>query len=149
MKENKSGPEANKEIVRRFLEDIYSGGKFELLAEVCDINYTWHGEAGPTDKNEVKGLEKFRGALADFKNAMPDAHVIIHDMIAEGDKVAVRFTETGTHTGDDFAGVPSTGKRITWTGIGIYRIADGKLVEEWFNEDSLGIMKQLNALDFT
>ena len=138
--------EENKKIVRRFLLDIYNTGKIELVGEVCGDDYVWHGEAGPTEKNEVRGLENFKEALSDFKNAMPDAKVTIHDMVAEGDKVVVRITETGMHTGAPFAGVPPTGKRITWTGICIYRIANGKLVEEWFNEDSLSILQQLGGL---
>jgi len=146
MTANRNELETNKEIVRRFLEDIYSTGKLERIGEVCGDDYTWHGEAGPTDKADVHGLEKFREAVAEFKIAMPDATVKIHDMVAEGDRVAVRFTETGTHSGADFAGVPPTGKRIEWSGIGLYRIAGGKLVEEWFNEDSLSIMKQLGAI---
>jgi len=146
MDEEKKALEVNKEIVRRFLIDIYSTGKLELVGEVCGNDYVWHGEAGPTEKNEVRGLENFKEALADFKNALPDAKVTIEDMIAEGDKVVVRITETGTHTGAPFAGVPPRGKRISWTGISIYRIANGKLVEEWFNEDSLSIMQQLSAL---
>lgn len=146
MGKDKKTLEANKQMVRRFLLNIYNPGKLEIVGEVCGDEYLWHGEAGPTEKNEVRGLENFKEALADFKNAMPDARVTIHDIIAEGDKVVVRITETGTHIGAPFAGVPPTGKRITWTCICIYRIANGKLVEEWFNEDSLSIMQQLGAL---
>ena len=92
------------------------------------------------------GLENFKEAVADFTKAFPDLKIEIQDMVAEGDRVAVRFTHRGTHTGATFAGIPPTGKRVVWTCNGIYRVAKGKLVEEWFNEDSLAMMKQLGAI---
>jgi predicted ester cyclase len=138
--------EFNKSLVRRFLEEAVSTANLDLFDEICGPDYVWHGEAGPTEKNEVRGLDNFKEAVAEFTKALPDLKVEIQDMIAEGDKVAVRFTERGTHTGAPFAGISPSGKRVVWTCIGIYRVANGKLVEEWFNEDSLAIMKQLGAL---
>ena len=66
-------------------------------------------------------------------------------MIAEGDKVVTRFTMRGTHQGE-FMGIPSTGKHVSVTGIGIDRIKDGNFVESWMNEDNLGLMQQLGAI---
>jgi steroid delta-isomerase-like uncharacterized protein len=145
MASNDKALENNKKLLRRFMEAI-NQRRLDLFDELCGENYIWHGEAGPTALNEVRGRENFKKAVAEFTDAMPDLKVTIHDMVAEGDKVAIRITESGTHTGADFAGVPPTGKRITWDCIGIYRIENGRLVEEWFNEDSLSIKQQLGII---
>ena len=145
MGTNSDTLEKNKELLRRFMEAI-NERNLDLFDELCGENYVWHGEAGPTELNEVRGRDNFKKAVAEFTDAMPDLKITIHDMLAEGDKVAIRLTESGTHTGAEFAGVPPTGNRITWTCIGIYRIENGRLVEEWFNEDSLGIKQQLGVL---
>jgi len=78
--------------------------------------------------------------------AMPDYNVSIDDLIAEGDRVAARFTMRGTHTGADFLGLPASGRKINVTGISIFRIADGKIAEHWANEDALGLLQQLGAM---
>jgi steroid delta-isomerase-like uncharacterized protein len=145
MAQENQALENNKELLRRFMRAI-NEKRLDLFDELCGEDYIWHGEAGPTALNEVRGRENFKKAVAEFTDALPDLEVIIEDMVAEGDKVAVRITERGTHTGADFAGVQAAGKPVSWTCIGIYRVAQGRLVEEWFNEDSLGIMKQLGAL---
>ena len=137
--------EKNKELMRRFFQAI-NDKNLDLFDELCGEDYIWHGETGPTELNEVKGRDNFKKAVAEFTDALPDLNITLFDFIAEGDKVVVRFKEVGTHTGAPFAGIPPTGKQITWTGIGIYRIDNGRLVEEWFNEDSLGILKQLGAI---
>jgi steroid delta-isomerase-like uncharacterized protein len=77
--------------------------------------------------------ESLRKAFDGFTHAFPDIHVEIEELIAEGDKVVLRFRLEGTHRGP-FRGVEATGKRVSWTSIDIYTIADGKiadLVREW------------------
>jgi steroid delta-isomerase-like uncharacterized protein len=137
--------ENNKKLLRRFMKAI-NEKNFDLFDELCSPDYVWHGQASPTIREDVRGLENFKKAVMEFTTAMPDLKVVIEDIIAEGDRVAVRFTESGTHTGGTFAGIPPTGKKVIWTGIGIYRIENGKLTEEWFAEDAFGIMKQLGAI---
>ena len=78
-------------------------------------------------------------------NAFPDIHFTIDDMIAEGDKVVVRFTVRGTHQGD-YLGVPPTGKQFAVNGIAIHRIVDGREVEVWDCVDILGMLQQLGAI---
>jgi predicted ester cyclase len=80
-----------------------------------------------------------------FHTAFPDLDVIVDDMIAEGDKVAAHWTARGTHQGP-FLGVPVTGKRVAQTGIDTYRYVDGKIVEWWRNDDTLGLMQQFGGL---
>ena len=104
--------EFNKSLVRRFLEVAVSKPDFDLFDELCGADYVWHGDAGPTEKNEVRGLENFKEAVADFTKALPDLKVTIEDMIAADDKVVVRIRERGTHTGAPFAGIQPSGKKV-------------------------------------
>jgi len=90
-------------------------------------------------------LEKTLKILISEANAFPDLHYTIEDMIAEGDKVVVRLTFSGTHRGE-FMGVAPTNKRVTTTAIFIQRIVSGKLVEEWSNADLLGFFQQLGVI---
>ena len=87
--------------------------------------------------------------LSDFaimiRNGFPDLHITDEDYVAEGDKVAGRFEAQGTHNGE-FAGVPATGKPVSFSGINIMRIADGKIVEHWVQYDTMGIMQQIGAI---
>ena len=93
----------------------------------------------------IQGLEAFKQGLSLFLTAFPDARFTIEDMIAEGDRVVVRYTFRGTHTGN-FMGIAPTGKQVTQTGITINRFANGKAVELWGNVDDLGLLQQLGAI---
>jgi predicted ester cyclase len=88
------------------------------------------------------GLEGAKALHEKTLLGMPDYHTRIDDLIAEGDKVAVRVTITGTHTGN-FWGVPPTGRQVHLTGIYIVRIANGKIVEHWGEENGLRVFRQL------
>lgn len=90
-------------------------------------------------------LAGFTRDLAIMRAAFPDARFTIEDMIAEDDKLADRYTISGTHQ-QPFLGIPATGKRIHLTGITIVRIADGKITERWAVTDQLGLLQQLGAL---
>jgi predicted ester cyclase len=83
--------------------------------------------------------------MSGFYGAVPDVHVTINDMVVEGDKVAVRFTLSGTHKGE-FMGAPPTGKKVMIEEIGIIRIVGGKFVESWMRYDTLGFMQQLGLV---
>jgi steroid delta-isomerase-like uncharacterized protein len=76
--------------------------------------------------------------------ATPGYHVV-EDLIAEGDKVVARITAHGTHEGELF-GIPATGKTMRMSAIGMWRIADGKIVEHWYEADNLGMMQQLGVV---
>jgi len=80
-----------------------------------------------------------------FRSGMPDLRVDILDMIAEGDKVAVRYTVEGTHEGDLF-GVPPPGRRVSIESMTVERVSDGKIREHWRVTDTLDMMQQLGAI---
>ena len=96
-------------------------------------------------RGDVKGPEGQKQLIASILTAFSDYNETIDDLIAEGDKVAGRFTITGTHTGN-LMGVAPTGKRVTLTGNNIYRIVGGRIVEAWGMSDRLGMMQQIGII---
>ena len=132
--------EENKNIVRRY-QEIYNSNDLDSLSEVV-------AEDLLTPKimpGMEPGLKGGKQVHARTLIGMPDWHTAIDDMVAEGDKVVARITMTGTHTGD-FWGIPATGKRVAFTGIYIVRIANGKVVEHWGEEDAVSLLQQLGVL---
>ena len=81
-----------------------------------------------------------------LRSAFPDLKATIEDTIAEGDKVVIRMTWRGTHTGGEFMGIPATGKSVSIGVIDIIRISGGKAVEHWGQMDSMLMMQQLGAI---
>ena len=132
---------ANKELYRRWFEEVVTGGDLALADELLTPGYRLHfpGMPGPIDGEAHKAL------VTMFRTAFPDWVEAVDDVIAEGDKVVVRVTGRGTHEGD-FQGVPPTGRQVTATGVGIGRIEDGRIAEAWAAYDALGLMQQLGAV---
>jgi predicted ester cyclase len=133
--------EENKALSRRVIEEIFNKQNPSLADELIDTNFVDHGIAGMG----FKGPEGFKQFVTTFITGFPDIRLTIDDMVAEGDKVALRLTARGTHKGD-FVGIAPTGKQITASGIVIHRIADNKVVEGWLVNDVLGIMQQLGVV---
>ena len=101
------------------------------------------------DHNPFPGQEPGREGIKQTLNTMlaafPDLSVTVEDQIADGDKVVSRWTGTGTHSGE-FMGIPATGNKVTVTGMGIDRIAGGKIVEHWEEFDAMAMMQQLGVI---
>jgi predicted ester cyclase len=131
----------NKALVRRFVDEVQSGGNIDLIDEVCSPGFVNHSAPPgiPADREGLKIL------TAMFRGAFPDSHFTIEDMVAEGDKVATRKTFHGTH-GGDFMGMPPTGRVVSMGLIDIVRVSDGRVVEHWAMGDSLGMMQQLGVI---
>ena len=91
------------------------------------------------------GIEATKQFFTMLFTAFSDFEATLEDIIAEGDRVVIRMTGRGTHTGE-FMGVQPTGKQVAWRFITIYRIADGKLAEVWSEADQLGMMQQLGLV---
>jgi steroid delta-isomerase-like uncharacterized protein len=131
----------NKAIVRRFVDEVWSKGNMAVADEVVAANVVDHNPI----PGQAAGVEGIKQVVATFRRAFPDAQFRSEDMIAEGDKVVTRWTGRGTHKGE-FADIPATGRAIVMTGIDIFRVANGKIVERWANQDDLGMMKQLGVI---
>jgi predicted ester cyclase len=134
--------EENKAIVRRFLEGIFTQGNPDVVDELADPNFVVHdpsSEAGDVDAHGVKG------SIAWSHSAFPDLRVTIEDQVAEGDKVATRWTVRGTHQGE-MMGAAATGNQVTFTGTQTDHISAGKIAESWSNWDTLGMLQQIGAV---
>ena len=131
----------NKAIVRRYLQEAINQRNRDVLDEIFAPEFVDH-TAVPGQAPGAEGLKQF---FAKMDAGFPDFHAVVEDVIAEGDKVAVRFTFHGTHQGE-FMDIPPTGRRVTMSGIDILRVVDGKVVELWGQEDVLGMMRQLGAV---
>ena len=130
----------NKALARRYVEEIVNQNKSEVADEIIASEYVYHGR-GP----EGKGPEVVKEFVDMYRVAFPDIQLTIEDMIAEGDRVAVRLNATGTNTGP-LGDTPPTGKPVNLAAIFIIRVAEGKVVEEWEVVDELGMMEQLGLM---
>jgi steroid delta-isomerase-like uncharacterized protein len=136
-------PGDNKALIRRWLEEAWNAGNLDVYNELI------HPEAARHDHRQHLGYgahpSERQRMVATIRAAIPDIHIAIEDQLAEGDKVATRWTLTGTHQAP-LLGVPATGKQGAVTGIDISQIANGQLVEDWSEWDRLGFLRQLGLI---
>jgi len=131
--------EANKALARRVIEELFTKHNVALIDEFFpDCVYR-----APT-VGELRG-EAYRQFLTQVLAAFPDGRWTVEDQIAEGDKVATRWSFTGIHSGI-LMGIAPTGKQVRTSGVMIDRIVGGKIAEEWEEYDALGMMQQLGAV---
>ena len=134
--------EQNKVLVRRMVEQVFMQGKTSQADEFLAPDFVEHEELPPGIPSGREGVKQLTNM---FRSAFPDFRATIDDIVAEGDKVVIRQTWSGTHKGE-FMGVPPTGKSVSFGVIDIIRIAGGKFVEHWGQMDSMGMMQQLGAI---
>lgn len=134
--------EANKQVVRRFVDEYQTAANEQSFAELL------HPEVVDRSRPPgiAEGAEGVRQQFEAFRAAFPDFHAVIHDQIAEGDKVVTRKVFHGTHRGE-LMGIPPTGREVQIEVIDIVRLEDGQIVEHWNVVDRLGLLQQLGALD--
>lgn len=134
--------EENKDVVRRLYGLLEEGNIDEQVDELLALDYVNHSPGTP---DQPTGPEGVKAILSMFRSGIPDLRLVIDDMIAEGDKVAVRYKIEGTHEGDLF-GVPPTGQRVSIESFTIERVSDGRIREHWRVTDTLDMMQQLGAI---
>jgi len=134
--------EENKALVRRWFEESNKGkaAAIAVVDKLCASSCILHSSSG-----RDYSVAEYKKYTNDLVNTWPDSHFTIDDMVAEGDKVAVRITMNGTHKGE-YMGIPPTNKKMTMWMIQIFRIAGGKIVEGWSRTDTLGLMQQLGVV---
>ena len=136
--------ERNKAITRRVFEEILSKGRWELYSEIFARDFVGHGYS------RTYSLAEDMAAAKANRAGSSDQVVSVDEMVAEGDKVAIYWRFQGTHDGT-WGGIPASGKKLHGVGMTIYRLADGRIVEEWSSWDLLGLLEQdglLRALYF-
>jgi len=127
----------NKRNVETLFASFNDGGDLGQLARLVSPDYV-----GPQGD---KGPAGFRAVIVGLRNAFPDIHYTIDDVLADGDRVAVRWHWTGTHKGP-FRGFPATGHAVSNPGLGIFRLAGGKIVAATLETDRLGFLEQVGAV---
>jgi predicted ester cyclase len=137
-----STPQEAKEVIRRWNNEGWSGGKYELAHEIISPNMTVHGAGGQAVGMGPDGLIDL---IKTWRTAFPDGRMAIDDIIVEGDIVAIRNTWHGTHEAE-FYGVPPSGATVAVTSVGIDRVVDGLVTEGWGELDMVGMMQQMGAL---
>jgi steroid delta-isomerase-like uncharacterized protein len=131
--------EENKAINRRHIEEAWNRGDLDVMDQYMHPAYT-----KKHNTTTVQGLQETKQLMTNRRQAFPDVHITIEEEIVEGDKIATRYTASGTHTGT-FMGIAPTGKHVTITGMGFGRIVDGKFVESWHIFDQLDLLQQLGV----
>jgi steroid delta-isomerase-like uncharacterized protein len=131
----------NKEVIHRLYKEVLAEWNMSLIDELVAPQFISHDwpEGSPS------GPEPFRNFYSNIiRSVLPDARYEVDDLVAEGDRVVVRWRLSGTHMGE-FQNIPPTGRVITLKGIAIYRLEDGKLVERWVVTDLHGLLEELKG----
>jgi predicted ester cyclase len=132
--------EANKQIIRRYFDEVHNGRNYQLIDDLAAADYREH--------NPLPGQREGREGLKDRDRMLHtnlDVRFEVEDIVAEGDKVVVRWRNRGTHIGE-FLGMPPTGKSFSIEGINIYRVQGGQIVEGWDVVDVFGQLLQLGLI---
>ncbi|MCE4566112.1 ester cyclase [Maribellus sp. CM-23] len=129
--------EQNKMLVQRYWEGKWNDRRPETLGECLSADVMYHGTS-----MQMNGMEEYKQVYGTYLAAISDTHVEINKLMAEGELVTSYITLSGTHTGE-LDGLPPTGKQISVSVFTIFRIAEGKIMEEWEIMDELGFMTQL------
>jgi predicted ester cyclase len=133
--------EQNRATYERFCHEVLVNGNLDAIDHLVDPSVVSHSPF----PGQAPGRDGFKQAFAMFRAAFPRLRVEIHELVAEGDKVAGYFTVTGVHTGD-FMGIAPTGKTVTYDEMAIVRIANGKIAEHWSVADTLSMMQALGMV---
>lgn len=130
----------NKALVRRFIQQVFVEGRVGAVDELLTDDFTAHTWGAMTP-----GRDGLKAAMERVAAGLANVSMEVEDLIAEGDRVAVRLTSRATQVGP-FMGMPPSGKRYEIGEIHIFRIADDRIAEHWHQADFLGMMRQLGAM---
>jgi steroid delta-isomerase-like uncharacterized protein len=131
----------NEATALRWHDEAVNEGDLDVIDEIAAPDIIHHGGTVP----DSVGTDGVKATLGMLRTGFPDVKHTIDKVITEDDLVVIMWTATGTQTGE-FQGVAPTGKKATWTGVGVYRFECGKIVEDWSEVDGLGRLKQLGVI---
>jgi steroid delta-isomerase-like uncharacterized protein len=129
-------------LARRFFEEAFNEGRLEVLDSVTSDDYRSHDPQDPYP--DLRGPAAARAVVKHYRAAFPDVRFTIEDVVDQRDRVAIRWTATGTHRGE-LNGLAPTDRRVTVSGMTIQRMAGGRVTEAWTNWDTLGLLQQIGA----
>ena len=138
-------PDDNKTIVRRIFNEFWVRGNVQVLDELLADDCVNYEQSNPELRGKEACKEWANGVRLANGQGFPDLDLKAEDFVAEGDKVAKRWVFRGTQSGE-YAGIPPTGKTVTMRGITLYRLADGKVKEMYWNYDVFGLLQQLGVI---
>lgn len=138
MKAQAKVEEQNKELMRNYFAEVVKGN-IDIVLKVCAEDALFYFPSN--NPNPISREEMLEGVKTTHR-AFSDISYKIEEIIADGDKVLIRFISQSTHTGE-IEGIPATGKRIEFSGLSLFRIENGRIVEEWEEADMLGFLTQL------
>lgn len=132
------GAEANKQLIRRYYEEMWNEWRFDLADLLIDPEVRFRGSIG----RMVAGRGGLVGYMKHMQGIFPDLYNTIEALVAENDHVAVQLSYSGTHRGEIF-GIAPTGRRIRYSGVGIFQIAEDRIAEGWVLGDLANLLLQL------
>lgn len=138
--ESKSVQQRNKDVVLRQHYEVWNQAKYNLIDEIYSENFACHF----IDGLEATGREAMRDFISGHRESFPDWTEEVMDIVADGDRVVSRYNSTGTHEGD-FQGIAATGRKVSIPEVSIYRLEQGRIVEQWGFPDGLGLVRQLTS----
>ncbi len=130
-----------KQLVRHYIDQIINRKNLAAMDDLCDPMMQWHGGSA----GDFNSRDQLKAAMNSLYAVFPDIQAAEEALFAEGDLIATRWTISATHNTPAF-GAPPTGNRLVWMGIDIFRVEDGKIVEEWAGDDTMALMQQIGAL---
>ena len=133
-------PDERKSLVRRTMDQTWNNGNLEQVDEMYAAHCSFHDPSFPVD-----GVAGIKAQIRDLRAANPDLHIDVHDVLADGDLTAARWTLGGTARGE-FRGVPATGKTYVMTGTTFDKWEGDQVVEEWACYDLLGALQQMGVI---
>jgi steroid delta-isomerase-like uncharacterized protein len=131
----------NKAVVRRYYDEVLNQRKVDLIDELATEDYVEH-DPFPGQGNSRSDLTARAGFILGAFNPLV---FTVEDVVAEGDRVVVRWSQVGTHSGN-FMGIPATGKEFSIAGIDIHAVREGRMAEHWHVVDQLALMQQLGLI---
>jgi predicted ester cyclase len=129
--------EANMELVRQWVEQVWNAGNLELLSHFHSPTFDNHGKRSTIEETKQWQLRN--------RVTFPDIHYTIDDLFATDDRVALRWTASATHRGALWNMIPPTGKTITWNGMHLLRLANKQIVEIWAVQNSIEQLQQMGV----
>ena len=134
--------EQNKAVTKRVFDEGWNARNLAVCDEVFTATHVSHD---PSTGDTPPGPAGLKGVISTYTGAFPDLKMTVNDILAEGDRVVVRWTAVGTNTGT-MMGMPPTGKTSTVTGMLVNRFENGKIAESWGVWDKAGMLQQLGLM---
>lgn len=131
----------NIKVIERYSQEVMNEGNLDAVEELLADDYVHH--TPPPGMPPTR--EGFKQFVIDAHNGLGDLTLTTDDILAQGDKVVQRWTNSGVHSGP-FLGVPATGEPVEFSGMSIYTVKDGRIVEDWTLFDAVGLMQQIGAI---